>query len=113
MIQLNDTLLYDESKTFEEQLQNVQDFIYDKYYSVAEMNPPQELIDNLIENGTPVNPYTKMYEGGQTVFDPFGRPEKMTIKSESYLIEGVRVYQDSSTAWRLHSETLTVKTIKQ
>jgi hypothetical protein len=111
MIQLNDTLSYDESKTFDEQTQDVQNFIRDKYYSVADMNPPQELIDNLIKNGAPVNPYTKTYEGGKTEFDVWGRPSMMTLTFDNYLITGERQYQDSSTAWRLHSETLTVKAI--
>lgn len=111
MIKLNDTLSYDESKTFDQQKQEVKNFIQEKYYAVANLNPPQDLIDNLIAHGAPVDPYVATYESGETIFDPFGRPEKVAVKTDTYQIEGLRVYQDSTTAWRLHSEILTIKAL--
>jgi hypothetical protein len=111
MIALTDTLSFDESLTFEEQTQDVQDYLREQYYAVANLNPPQELIDNLIANGAPVNPYTKTYNGGKTEFDPWGRPSIMQVFTEKYTITGTRQYQDCSTAWKLHSETLTLKTV--
>lgn len=112
MIQLSDTLLYDKSKPFEEQDKEVQNFIRDQFYSLAQLNPTDELVQQAVKNGgLAASEVTIESDSCKTTFDIFVRPIFIVVSNVAYTIEATRVYQDASNAWRLHSELLTVKAI--
>jgi len=111
MIRLTETLLYVKSLPFEQQEQDVQDFVRAKYYELALLDPPAELTEIAINNGGMANAeHTISNENCATTFDLFVRPIHIVVSIDDYCIIGERIYQDASNAWKLHAEILTVNT---
>ena len=114
MIKLTDTLSYDESKTFEEQEQEVKDFINALYYEHAQLDPPADLIEQAITNSGMASSEVSVELGTcTTTFDIYVRPIKIVVTTDNYVIEAIRNYQDASNAWKLANEIITLKKISK
>jgi len=98
MIQLTDSLYYNEELPFDQQPDDVKEFIAQHYYGSCKLLPPPDFEGNRLE-----------HENGYTLFDEFVRPVEACVKLGNLSIIGHRYYVDGSTAWKLHSEEITVK----
>lgn len=100
MIQLTENMYYNPNLLLEGQEQEVIDYIAEYYGNNAVLIPPDGFSGETYE-----------HQNGYTVYDQFLRPVEVCVRLGNNIeIVANRVYIDNSTAWRLHSETLTVKT---
>lgn len=100
MIQLTDNLQLNPELPLQQQEQEVTDYIYQYYGRHAVLIPPVNFTGG-----------TYKHDHGYTVFDQFLRPIEVCVIHNSFHIIATRIYADSTTAWRLQSELLTIKTI--
>ncbi len=103
MIQLNNELYYNENLPFDEQADEVKEFIRNYYYDNAQFLPPEGM--------QPCGIFE--FENGSTTYDNFMRPDEVSVKLGKLVITGKRIYQNQSYAWCLHNETITIKIDEQ
>lgn len=99
MIQLAENIHYNPDLPLEGQEQEVIDYITQYYGNNAVLIPPINFSGGTYE-----------HDNGYTVYDQFLRPIEICVRLNNIDIIASRVYIDNSTAWRLHSESLIVKT---
>jgi hypothetical protein len=112
MIQLTESLVFDEAKPFAEQADEVKQAIIDTCYNEALFEPPTELKMKVASAGSLEKEEAVTNGNQQTTFDQWARPRILVVNKETYTITVERSYIEQATNWRLDSEQFTV-TLKQ
>lgn len=108
MIQITESLSFDEAKPFDEQPKEVKQAVIDTCYSAGLFEPPYELKIKVASAGSLEKEETITSGNLQTTFDRWARPWVLVIDKGTYTITVERSYIEQATNWRLHEETFTV-----
>jgi hypothetical protein len=112
MIQLKDNILFDETKAFKEQTDEVKQAVIGISYSEGLFEPPLEMKMRVASSGLIAQEETVSSGNQQTTFDQWARPRVIVIDKGAYSIKVERCYIEQATNWRLDSEQFSV-TLKQ
>jgi len=108
MIHLTEDIEYNELLPFEEQEQNVKEYINEQFFAKAILEPTVELRNKVITGTVGEADLTVEGTDTVTVFDKFCRPVYSTVTLPLITIKYEIFYQCANTSWAIERTVITV-----
>jgi len=107
MIQLNETLSFDPEISFQDQPDEVRQYLQEILYRDGIFVATLEMRILVAEQGQ-IAPYTVIEDNKKTVYDQWVRPLEAEVILNGFKIKTTREYIEQSPNWRMHNEIIEI-----